>query len=148
MKGIKCHLCNQLGHYARDCTATPINQFRVPQKKGEPNTKAFKMADGTMSDRHWCARCQVWNTTHQTSAHRSRAEMAAEKAAEAGGPPVGGAAVVETTPPPPGPAQGKAKPSGRFCLPPGEAKDDDEADNEFKVAAYAAQAMMDDLWNN
>ena len=69
-----CHCCNKL-HFG-SCEKT--HWKRVGPKQGEPTTKII-------SGKKWyyCVRCDRWNNTHFTEAHRTRQEIAEANGAQA-----------------------------------------------------------------
>lgn len=86
---IQCHNCKG-NHYARDCPNRPDdkpkNPFRTPPGPNEPKKKTFKNSDGTSNERKWCQKCNLWTkgpNAHFTEGHKTKAEIAAERAAAA-----------------------------------------------------------------
>jgi hypothetical protein len=87
---MKCHKCGKEGHLIKDCPnpkAADNNPLRTPPAETAPQKKKFKDKDGTMSERFWCSKCNLWNKTHLGKDHRSKAEVAAD--GTGGGSPVG-----------------------------------------------------------
>ena len=101
--------------------------------------------------RYWCERCNLWNPTHLGAAHRTKAEIK-EAAKEASGGPPGGSAsaalpagVPASAPVPDATDGGEGGPAADFCLPPASASDAKQ-EEEYKLAAFAAQQLMAGLW--
>jgi hypothetical protein len=88
-----CRRCGADDHFIKDCPK-PTDALHTAPKPGEPTTKEFMNSDGTTTTRMWCGKCGLWNKTHITTDHRSKAEMAATNATP--GPSVSTAAPVTT----------------------------------------------------
>jgi hypothetical protein len=134
-----CHRCGKPGHFAKDCkAAAPANKaatnatkavgpLRTPPKDSEPHKKTFPNQDGTTSERLWCEKCNLWNKTHPTKDHRSKAAIAAET--------TGAANVAAVSPPTPVATPVEDQPVE-------DAKVEDPELPTIWAAAHSAQDMM------
>jgi hypothetical protein len=69
-----------MGHFARDCKRIDTAVLRLAPREGEPEKKLFEHGDGTSTERFWCGKCGLWNRTHITANHQSKADLAASNA--------------------------------------------------------------------
>jgi len=96
-KTVVCYRCRKEGHTSRDCMerfpfgkegstdtgkgVANTSPARTKPKEGESHTNRLFMINGKEVRKNWCAKCNLWQTSHLAADHITKAEKIAKAAA-------------------------------------------------------------------